>query len=483
MGGPDASTHEGDRLLRIGDRIISSRDSSVSQRIQDAFVFLSITDEKFLKIARRSIKSKWFSSQVTEDIIDLCYSYLDQFGAAPCDHLHDELVRSLNGKDNDTKQLYIEYLTRLQGIEPPNREYVISRINSFVKAREFEESAIKFVQLTKEEKFDEARNLMMNTLRAGIQEEDVGIKYLESEPTYTEEGEDDGDFLIPVGIPTIDERLPRGLRRTDFVVILGGYKAGKSWACNHFGKEAMLRGKRVLHISHENSAKEVEMRYDMSFGAMRSFGDNPYVQVEEIDDDGNLLKSERVEVPSVFDVAKVIQIRKRIARFGGELIIKKYPMGQCDIHEIRRYLDYLETFEGFIPDVVINDYVEKMKLPTGEWRRDGINEVYMQSKGIADERGLLMITVSQATRDALEREFLGPKDFAEDIRKLGDVDLAIGISRTRAQAETRRMQLYIIANRHGQMNFGCKMANNFDIGQFCVADWALKQLKTDEIED
>jgi len=456
-----------------------NKNSAVSQRIQDAFVWLSITDQKFLLIARRSVKSKWFSSQVTEDIIELCYTYFDQFNVAPGDHLHDELVRFLSGKPNDTKRLYIDYLTKLQSIDPPNRAYVISRINTFVRAREFEEAAIKFVQLTKEEKFEDARNLMTQALRVGIQEEDVGIKYLSGTPTYLET-EAEEDYLIPVGIPTIDERMPRGMRRTDFVVILGGYKAGKSWSCNHMGKEGMLRGLKVLHISHENSAKEVEMRYDMSFGALRSFGDDPYVSIEEIDFDGNVVKTDRVSTQSVFDASRVMQIRKRVARFGGELIIKKYSMGQCDINEIRRYLDYLETYENFNPDIIINDYVEKMKLPTGEWRRDGINDVYMQSKGIADDRKLLMITVSQTTRDALEKEFLRQKDFAEDIRKLGDVDLAFGISRTRAQAEQKRMQFYVIANRHGPMDFGCKMATNFDIGQFCVADWGLKATKTDE---
>lgn len=461
---------------------MSKPDSAVSQRIQDAFVYLSITDQKFLQIARKSVKSRWFSSEVTENIVDLCYSFFDQFGQAPGDHLHDEVVRFLNGKPDDTKRLYIDYLTKLQTIEPPNRAYVIARINAFVRAREFEEAAIKFVQLTKDLKFEEARDLMMKALKTGIEEEEVGIKYLSSQPTYLLD-EAEQDYLIPIGIDTIDERMPRGLRRTDFVVILGGYKAGKSWSCNHFGREGMLRGLKVLHISHENSAKEVEMRYDMTFGAMRAFGDDPYVMIEEIDAEGHSIKAERTITPSVFDGGLVVQIRKKVARFGGELIIKKYPMGQCDINEIRRYLDYLETYEGFNPDIVINDYVEKMRLPTGEWRRDGINDVYMQSKGIADERKLLMLTVSQTTREALEKEFLRQKDFAEDIRKLGDVDVAFGISRTREQAERRRMQFYVIANRHGPMDFGCQMATNFDIGQFCVADWPLKATVTNEVPD
>jgi len=79
----------------------------ISQHIQDCFVFLSIMDADFLRMARIAIKPSWFSSQVTEDIIRLCYDYYDQFQQAPENHLHDELVRFLHKADEDREVITI----------------------------------------------------------------------------------------------------------------------------------------------------------------------------------------------------------------------------------------------------------------------------------------------------------------------------------------------------------------------------------------
>lgn len=464
-----------------------SKSSVVSQGVQDGFVYLAITSTKFLRMARNSVLAEWFSSQVTEDIINICYQYYDQFKEAPGaiengGQFHNELVRFLADKDIDKKRLYIDYLTRLQSISSPNEPYIISRINEFIQAREFEESAIKFVELTKEGKFDDAKCLMQKALRVGINKQSVGLKYFECKtPTYYAD-QATNEWLIPTGFSTIDKKLIRGVRRTDFVCVLGGYKGKKSWSCIHFIKEALMQGRRTLHITHELSMEDTEMRYDMAIGGLTSFQEMNHIEFEDINDDGDVIEVKKLPAQSVFKASHVVQARKRLKRFGGELIIQKYPMGLCTMDEIIRYIDYLETYEGFIPDIIINDYIEKMKLPAGQYRRDAINDAYIQSKGIADDRKLAMVTVSQVTRAALRKRTLGQKDPAEDIRKLGNADLVLGISQTKKQSMANRMQLWVLANRHGQQDFGCVFATNLDIGQLVIKDWPL-QLNNEDMEN
>jgi hypothetical protein len=449
------------------------KDSVVSQAIQDSFCYLAITDTKFLQAARRSVKPQYFSSQITEDIIQICYAYFDQFNVAPNQHFNDELVRFVQDKDEEKKQLYVNYLKKLLTIEKPNVAYITSRINHFVKARLFEKASIQFIELAKQGRYEEGEQLMTAAIRSGMVKEDIGLNYLKSTiPSYYESESGNNEFLMGTGFTTLDRWLPRGLRRTDFLLVEGGYKGKKSWSCIHFGKEALIHGLKVLHITHELSMEETEMRYDRQLGGLVSYNKEP-VTVERIDNEGNVIGKDQIKPSSVFELDKVLQAKKTCARFGGELIIKKYPMGYCTMDEIIRYLDYLEAYEGFIPDVILNDYIEKMKLPKME-RRDAINEYYMMSKGIADERKLLMITVSQVTRDALQKRTLGQKDAAEDIRKIGNADLVLGISQTKAQSVENRMQCVIMANRHGQQDFGCVFATNLDLGQLVVKDWPMK---------
>lgn len=453
------------------------QETVVSQRIQDAFVLLAIQDTTFLRASRFTIKPTYFGSQVTEDLIKLAYDYFDQFGEAPGNHFRDEAVRMLQSKPADKAELYLQYLDRLQTMDRPNTAYIISRINRFVQAREIEKGAIRIVQLAQEGNFEQARNQMQSILRAGIVREEVGSRYFAAQmPSYLLPGRSN-ERLIGTGMPPIDRRFVRGLCRTDFVCLLGGYKGKKSWGLIHLGLQGLLEGLRVLHITHELSLEDTEKRYDMMLGglsgSLSSSVEN--VTVENLNDEGEqIAPSEVIEVPTVQNLHQVLQARRIVARFGGELLIRKYPMGTCTMNEIVRYLDYLETFEGFIPDIVINDYIEKMKMPAGSFRRDYIDKAYIESKGIADDRKLLMITASQVTREALQKNQLDQKDFAEDIRKLGNVDQVFAISQTRQQSQQNRMRMWVLANRHGPMDFGCEFNQNLDIGQFCLKSWSYR---------
>lgn len=453
-------------------------DSIISQRMVDAFVYLAITDTSFLKTVKGVVQPKHFKNSVVRDIIKLCYNFYDITNSAPKDHLHDELVSTLHGKKTEEKDFILHYLTRIQEIEKPNKDYVLSRINKYVQAIEFENAAVKFIEIASQGNFEQAKELMQKALRVGVVTEDVGIKYFEeAHPTYLADNKS-SSYLMPLGFSVLDERLPRGISRTDFVLVMGGFKGKKSWSCVNLGEIALFHGLKVLHVSHELSAEDTEMRYDMSINQLTSNFQNrdekEFVEFEDYDDDGNPIARWHVPVGSVYDTAIVMQGRKNLATFGGNLIIKKYPMGRCTMGEINRYLDYLANYEGFMPDIVINDYIEKMLVPENAARHDAINGMYLESKGIADERKLAMVTVSQVNRDGLEKAIMSQGDTAEDIRKIGNVDLMLALSQSKRQQNGNIMQAWVLANRHGDDKFGCAFNSNLKVGQLITDCWPLQ---------
>lgn len=458
-------------------------DSGLSQRIQDAFVYLCITDSSFLRICRGCVPLKCFPSQVTEKIVSLCYQYWDQFHEAPQNHFHDEVARYLSDKDDDTVEIFINYLQKIQGMDPPSKNYILSRFNHFLRTSELRNAILQSAKLITEDKLDEAQKIIHQALKSGVPREETGIKYFHVEkPSYLDE--DECEYLMPTGWPILDQFLRRGLCRTDLVCILGGAKGKKSWAMVHMGKIALTHGLKVLHISHELSDVDTELRYDRCLGVMVKEKEPREVVFEIVDENGNLIEEVKQKVPSVYNIEEVRRVREEVRRLGGELIIKKYPIGTCTVAELERYLDFLESYEGFIPDVVINDYPEKMKLPSGEYRRDGIHNIYINMKRIAEERKQLWLTVSQVPRSALRKAILDKDDFAEDIRKLEDVDLVIAISHSRIQAQMNQMQAFVLANRHGPDTFGCRFNYQLDAGQLVVSCWSLvnKEEEQDERE-
>jgi hypothetical protein len=453
------------------------KDSVVSQRIIDSFAFLCITDTKFLKTVHGVVKPAYFKrSTIVRDVVKLCYDFFGVTGAAPRDHLHDELVKFLEGRDRETQDFYLKYLVKLQEMDTPNKDYILSRINKFIQAIEFEDAAVKFIDVAKEGKFEEAKQLMQKALRAGIPEEEEGFDLLNDFPPHLQP-EKREEVLMPLGIPLIDNRLTRKLRRTDFVCVLGGFKGKKSWACIHLGLVALEHGNKVLHISHELSEEETASRYYMGMGEMTDREEGiTEVPYESFDAEGNISEQWLQEVDSIYNLANLDKQRKALARNGGVMRVKKYSMGTCTMGEINRYLDWLETYKGFVPDVVINDYIEKMFIPGNERRNDYINDMYIQSKAIADERKLLMITASQVNRAALSKAVMDQGDAAEDIRKVGNVDLMLGISQSKKQHSSNVMQAWVMANRHrGGEFFGCSFNYNLNVGQLVMDCWPLNR--------
>ena len=439
----------------------------LSQNVQDSFLYLSITNTKFLKSARNSIKPEYFSSEITENLIKICYAYWDQFNSAPDTHFHDEVVRFLNNRDDKEKDRYVTYLERIQVIEPPNVDYIVSRISKFVQAREFESAAIQFVKLTEKGDFEEAKELMQKALKAGIHEEVVGLKYLDlvNEPSYYRK--EVREIVFPTGFPIIDNVIG-GFRRKQFGCIFAGYKVGKTWGCIHFGTQALLSGCKVLHISHESSMEEIEKRYDMGLGGLVGTEEPREINFEKVDESGNVVERWANEVDTVYNLGKIQSVRKNVSRFGGELIIQKYPMGTCTINELDRYLDYLETFENFVPDVLINDYVEKMNLGNDGEVRHRINQAYLIHKRIADEMNVLVITASQVIRSAIRAPKIRKEHFSEDIQKAGNVDMALAVCQTDDDIKMDTGKIYVVANRSGAEDIWCQIGMNINIGQFAL---------------
>jgi hypothetical protein len=446
------------------------KNAALSSRVQDSFVYLCITDKSFLAIAYPSIKSSHLTGEVRQDLLQICYDYFTQFDDAPQQHFHDELIRFLTDKDDEKKKHYLDYVSKIQEMEPPSTAYIISCVNTFVQTREFEQALVKAAKLTERGDLIQARELMSTTLRVGIAKEEVGINYFDVPvPTYSLPGRST-EYLMPLGFPTLDQVYFRGLCRTDFMVVYGGYKAGKSWEMVYLGYQALLRGLNVVHITHEMSAEDTEIRYDMQVGGMTSYPEVSIqgVHVQQYDDTGKSEGANLVYPRNIEDTDYSMAVRRQLLRYGGKLIIKKYPMGSCTMSEINRYLDYLENFEGIIPDVVLNDYIEKMKVDGGKQKRfDIINDMYITSKGIADKRKLLMVTGSQVNKGAQSKKVLYKGDGAEDSRKDGNVDLAIAI----AEDKDNVMNCSIVAGRFGGNGGRCKYYQNLNIGQVCLQTW------------
>ena len=451
--------------------------TQLNQHLQDQILLLMITDDGFLKLVAGRMAPRLFLSTLSENLGSICLGYWEQYRRAPADHFHDELVRFLRDRDDAEKDEHAAYVKRLREMPPPHREYVLRRVSDFVGLRAREEAAVAFAQHVARGEIEDADNLMFKTLRAGIPEEDAGLDYL-YDLSAVGARLDRPSYLTGTGVPAMD-RLIGGLSRGQLVSILGPPKGGKTWAMQWIAREALRCGLRVAHVTHEVPQEELELRYDMMLTGRGKTAAEP---IRRMVVEGGEPRWRSIPVRSVLDPAAVRRARRAMRSLAGQLRLKKYPMGQCTPGEVERWLNYLEAYEGFEPDVLINDYVDIMDLGGYDSEtRHRINQGYIWSKGLADERDILVVTGSQIRREACDRRHVRQKDVAEDIRKVANVDLMLAIGRSKQDIDWGVAGLSVLANRSGRQDCYCLFAPGFEIGQFCLSSWLPGECNDDNL--
>lgn len=401
----------------------------------------------------------------------VCAAYYAQFKEAPRDHFQDELETVLAPLADEEQEATVQYVDRLIELTSPHKPYVLTRLNDFVRERELQTALIAASEQVAVGGFVEAENTIYAALKAGIHQFEVGLEYL-TDHSGIHTREEKPSYLMSTGIAGLDY-LIGGYQRGELLCFLGGYKGMKSWCLQHLALAGVTQGLNVLHVSHEMTRQQTELRYDMmltSRGTMRIGETETYPVIDPVT---HKLKKVETTIRSIYeDPAVVVAARKKVARRGGKLIVKKYPQDTCTCAELERYMNYLERFEGFVPDVVITDYADIMAPdnPKDEIRHQ-LDKTYKRMKAIADERGVLVATASQVTTDSLMKRNLTQKSAAEDRRKVAHVDWMIGIGRDDIDVKANVGRLSIVAGRSGGQGSHCTFSTCPFIGQFCISSW------------
>ena len=454
---------------------------TLNQSLQDRILRLMIEDDDFLAMVAGRIEPSFFLSSLSETLAGICLNYKAQFGEAPKSHFADEALRVFSRRSDEDRADCLRYLQRLNDLPKPNPGYLIRRLSDAIKLKSREDAAIQFAELIGQGKAEEADLVMYHALKSGIPAEEDALDYFRDLSALADRGEHPS-YLVTSGVPAID-RVFGGFSRGQLVTILAGPKGGKTWSLQNIAREGLLAGLFVLHISHEVGKKEMELRYDMMFTG-RGKRAGKVIEIPSIQGRQVVPGSKKIVVRSVFDSDACRKGRAAVRHAGGRLLIKKYPMGQCKPAEVERLLDYLENYENFIPDIVINDYVDIMDLSQyGSELRHQINAGYIWSKGLADEHNFLMATASQVNRDGMDRRHVRRKHVGEDIRKLANVDAMLAIGRSEADVKAGLAGLSVLAARGEEQDTFCTFVPCFDVGQFCLESWLPSEVDEGEMVD
>jgi hypothetical protein len=146
-----------------------------------------------------------------------------------------------------------------------------------------------------------------------------------------------------------------------------------------------------------------------------------------------------------------------------------YPNSTLTVRELNSVLNSAEEFEGFIPDVVIIDYVDIMAAESNTDRRHAEDEKWRTLRALSQNRNICVITATQADADSYTRETQNMGNFSESKSKYGHLTGMLTLNQTDYERAMGLMRLGVLLVREGETPaHQVKCLECRSIGRVCV---------------
>ncbi len=402
------------------------------------------------------------------------YDYIDRFKKPPGDHLADILSDKIEAQGGEGR-LFTDIVENIYvARKNVNAEYAMSQLETFVKRQSLRGIAVdlaKALQRDTEQSLGEAEALIAGAGKASLSVFDPGTRL--SNKKRALEFLNIQETALPTGIPELDKR-GFGPTRKELSLFIANTKAGKSWWLTQLAKMALLHRVRVCHISLEMSEARCSQRYLQTLFAIskrKEVFQNTKFQRDTL---GRITGFDSVRVTpklSLDDPNIRGKLERKIDKWSlrllDHIIIKQFPTGALTVRQLEAYLDNLEVTEQFVPDLLIVDYPDLMKLDRDNFRL-AIDETYKDIRGILVSRNIAGAVVSQSHRGASKVKTVGADNVAEAYSKIAHADTIITYSQTAQEQKLGLARLHVAGGRNDQDKITIVISQQYGTGSFVI---------------
>ena len=483
-----------------------TRRTPADSRIERQIITGMVISTEFISGISTIVSDDSFMLPFCRTIANWCIEYFHEFKEAPKQNIQDMFAKNKSTIPPETEDAIREFLADI------SEEYVRSdNFNVKYQLKQAEDHfRLCNISLLKEDisklitsKDVEAAEARIKGYRRVSMPESKGIDILRSSKAIIKSlSQDDTDVLLNLPGALGAEIGP--MKRGNLFGVLAASGVGKTWWLMYLGLRAWVKNYNVLFISLEMSEEEMLLRIYSWLTGLPSLQpeSNEYIKIPVFDCLKNqtgecklrqraskirLLNSDdekpslaicpREYKPCTFCLSNKELIKNyqfatwwKLKKYEGILTLQKgmekrdallrtnqirgtfklqqFPSRSITMDDFKIYLQNLEYYERFVPDVIITDYADKFKRRNKE-ERHGLNEIWEDHKGIAQEKNVLVVTASQSNT-ARSGKKIKQGDWAEDIRKLNLIDGGFSINMTPSEEQDGIYRCGIIKRRHGK---------------------------------
>jgi replicative DNA helicase len=375
-----------------------------------------LTQRQFLINIIDSLDSEYFESSAHKWVIEYIQKYFSEYHTTPTVETLSIEVKKI---ENEVLRISIAEALReaYKMSDQSDLEWVEDEFSTFCRNQQVKKAILGSVQLLEMNDFESILQLISKAVNAG-EDKTIGLDYnLDIEARYRE----DDRNCIPFPWPVFNEMTQGGYGKGDLVLVFGNPGGGKSWAITAMGAYAAALGYNVVHYSLELGEGYVGKRYDAVFSGI------------EVDK----LHLHRKEVDEI------------VGKVKGKVIIKEYPPKRASFDVIEAHLQQLEHQNDFKPDLIIIDYLDYMRTRSRKERKEEIDDVYVAAKAFAKEKGIPVVSPSQANRGAAKSDIIEGDNAAGSYEKIMIGDIILSLARKRKDKIEGTGNWHIMKNRYG----------------------------------
>lgn len=439
---------------------------------QENVLTLLCFDDKNALLVRNAVTPALFDSPYRE-IATKAIDFLDTYKVPPKLQIADELDDYL--KDEKNGPVYQDIIKSMFSLqENLNSKYVVDKLTAFIQERRFEEALYDAAQLQNQGKIAEAQEVMRAASQFNLTLFDPGIRLTNVDLLFDSLIEEE---IIPTGIRVLDE-MRVGPARGEIFLMLAAYSRGKSWFGIQMGRMAMLLNYKVVHVTLEINQNKLLQRYWQSILGLTRWKTSEILRTPLFIRDGNKkladIRQEIITPRSLEDSEARQLVENYIAKYGPlldkNMRIKAAPTGTLTMADLRAYLDGLEQTENYIPDFLIMDHGSQMKLPSQSSKdfRIGLGRLFVDFRGLAGTRNLAFATFHQLNKEGTKAKVADGTGVSEDWSIMGTVDTGIVFNQKPLEKKNKIARMTVDRGRSMKSGFTVLIAQNYDVGQFCL---------------
>ena len=442
----------------------------ITGSLQENLLTLAVFDTSSLPLLTSTLEVGMFENDFYRNIIREAFQYYKEFKQAPGEHISDLFETHLTRKASEKEaNVYERILQQLfHNKDNVNRDYVLSQLNKFIRQATLKDGITAAHQLVKDGKLDEAETKLSESIHSQIKIFEPGLWLTDTQQSLK--------FLTspvqpyPLGIKPLDD-IGFGPAPGQLLVILAAPNRGKSQFCVHIAKMCAMQRLKVLYISLEMSEEKIAQRFFQSlFAVTKRQGEVIYTKFDKDELDRlSGLRIESLQRPSLKDEGIEEALRQKMAQFKNrfKIYIKRFPTNALSIKGLESYLDGMERFYNFVPDVLLVDYADLLQLDANNLRI-ATGGVYKDLRRIGVERNFAVVSPSQANRLSEDAKVISLKFLAEDYSKAAIADDVVAYCQSSLELRLGLARLFVAKARDEEREQTILISQSYKMAQFCV---------------